>query len=830
MRFHRHLLAVALALFAIVSIGHAAVPAEFQLTTVAAGLSQPVALAAAPDGRVAVAERAAGRIRLIANGNLLAAPLLDLKQAVAGPAYFETSAEHGVLGLAFDPGFPASPYLYVYFSVCKTPASGYCESVKNRVARFTVGQQGDPNRADPGSQLVLLDDIDSDAGNHNAGWLGFGPLDGKLYVTVGDGGRSPEKAQSLESLNGKVLRIEPTGGVPFDNPFVGLFGVRAEIYALGLRNPWRCRFHPDGRLFCGDVGASLWEEIDWIVSGGNYGWPVTEGDFSAGMYPEFVRPVYVYPHFTNRTDGPFYGSSVTGGDFGSETNFPGDFQQSWFFADYGNKWIRRVVLGADGVTIVRNEPFATDMGSVTDLIAGADGALYLVDIDGGVVRRITGAGANHPPVARMAAVPAQGAAPLAVQFSSTGSSDPDGEALTYAWTFGDGTPGATGPTTSHTYVNPGLYTVRLTVSDGTGSDVVETPITVGTPPVVRIGQPTGAPFVGGQTIELAGSATDAEDGPLPASALRWEVRFHHADHWHPYVAELVGSPQGFVTATTGETAADVWYRVYLRATDSTGLTGEAWADVPPATVRMTIETQPAGLQVTLDGQPRPTPLVVEGVVGVVRTIGAPSPQGGYTFTAWSDGGVQVHTIATPAVDATYTAVFSGSGPTPTTVTTTTVTTTTTGVAASTTSTTAGAASTTTVSATTSTTLAASPGGDGTPPAPGCPGTGLAPIGCRLEEATAGLDSLALIGDARVRAAGRHLRAATVRVQRAAAQCASGRTGKARTMVRGAARRVERALGSLRRASGGLARSPDTAAQLATLAQDLRALRGGLSCP
>lgn len=826
---HRHLPAVALALLAAVSVGRAAVPAEFQLSTVASGLSQPASLAVAPDGRIAVAERAAGRVRLIANGSLLSTPLLDVKQAIAAPQYLETSSEHGVLGLAFDPGFPARPYLYVYFSVCKAPASGFCETVKNRVARFTVGQQGNPNLADPGSQLVLLDDIDSDAGNHNAGWLGFGPLDGKLYVGVGDGGTTPEKAQSLGSLNGKMLRIEPAGGVPFDNPFVGLFGVRPEIFALGLRNPWRCRFHQDGRLFCGDVGAALWEEVDWIVAGENYGWPETEGTFSASVHPEFVRPLHAYPHYANRAEGSFFGGSITGGDFGSETNFPGDYQQSWFFADYSNKWIRRLVLGADGVTVLRVEPFATDVGSVTDLIAGADGGLYLVDVDGGAVRRIAAAGANRPPVARMAAAPAQGVAPLAVQFSGAGSSDPEGEPLTYTWAFGDGTAGGTGATVAHTYTRPGVYTARLTVSDGTGNDMVETPITVGTVPVVRIAQPTGTPFVGGETIALAGSATDAEDGTLPASALRWEVRFHHADHWHPYVAELLGSPQGFVTATTGETAADVWYRVYLRATDSAGLTGEAWVDVPPTTVRLVIASEPPGLQVTLDGQPQWTPLVVDSVVGVVRTLGAPSPQGGYAFTGWSDGGVQVHTIGTPAASTTYTAFFSGSGPTPTTVTTTTVatTTSTTSVGASTTTTVAAASTTT--SSTTSTTT--------TPPDAGtttttlttarCPeGLALDAVGCRLDEAAAELVAPGLTGDPGVEEAGRQLAVASGRLQRAAAQCAAGRTGKARAMVRGAGRRIERAL----RARSPRARSTGIATRFETLAQELRALRSVLSCP
>ena len=161
----------------------------------ATGLAQPAAMAVAPDGRIAVAERAAGRVRLIKNGALLATPLLDVTQAIAAPQYLETYSERGLLGLAFDPQFPTAPYLYVYYTVCKVPGGG------GRARRRRTGWRGSRwggDVASPGSQLLLLDDIDSDAGNHNAGWVGFGPADGKLYVAVGDGGADPTKAEGWD--------------------------------------------------------------------------------------------------------------------------------------------------------------------------------------------------------------------------------------------------------------------------------------------------------------------------------------------------------------------------------------------------------------------------------------------------------------------------------------------------------------------------------------------------------------------------------------------------------------------------------------------------------
>ena len=648
------------------------VVAGFQDLEVVSGLSQPAALGFAPDGRLFFTEKASGRVRVIKNGALLDAPFFDANDVIQPPAYFDSFLERGMLGIAFDPDFATTQYVYLYYSICKVPGSGMCQTAKNRVVRVTAGYQGSPDQADPASQVILLDDIDNDAGSHNAGWLGFGPLDGKLYVSVGDGGLIHTKAQDLGSLDGKILRLNADGTVPLDNPFVGQFGARPEVWALGFRNPWRCRFHPDGRLFCGDVGEQTSEEIDVVVKGGNYGWPVTEGKFDSATMPQFEQPLFVYIH--DLLNGATSTSrAITVGDFGSETSFPAAYRQAFFFADYAQGWIHYVQLAANGVSLASNNAYelATNLGGVTDLLAGPDGALYYVDLVHGTIHRITSIGSNHPPVAHATATPSQGAAPLTVQFSSAGTIDADGDPLTLSWDFGDGSAISTDPAPTHQYGALGAYTAVLTVSDGRaptpGIDTVSLPITVGTPPVVTISAPqAGTFFVGGQTIAIAGSALDAQDGPLPSSALHWEIRFQHDTHYHPYVNDLVGSPQEFTTQTEGETSANVWYRVFLRATDSFGLTGETFVDVHPVTSVMHFETSPPGLGLTLDGQPLATPADVTGVVGVIRTLGAPSPQGASTFDSWSDGGVQVHTISTPATDTTYTAIYDGPNPTTTT--------------------------------------------------------------------------------------------------------------------------------------------------------------------
>ncbi len=641
--------------------GRAALVPGFQDAAVVS-VASPSVLAFSPDGRLFIGEKSSGKVRVYANGALAAQPLLNVNEVVPAGTYFDTFNERGLLGIAFDPSFASNGFVYLYYSLCKTPASppqpgtNTCQSAKNRVVRVTA--TGDV--ADPATQVVLLDDIDSDAGNHNAGWLGFGPVDGKLYVAVGDGGANSAKAQVLGSLNGKILRLNPNGSVPSDNPFVGRAGARGEVFAWGFRNPYRCRFATDGRLFCADVGQVDVEELNVVTAGANYGWPTTEGTFDAGAHPELTNPIYVYRH-----DGR--DAAIIGGDFGAKTAFPGNYQQSFFFADFTRGLIRRALLGPTGVTVQSTDDLITNLGgnSVTDLVAGPDGSLYYTLYSANAVRRLTATSSNRSPVAVASANVVSGAPPLAVQFSSAGSSDADGDVLSYSWSFGDGTATSAVANPTHQYTTAGTYVATLTVSDGMatpgpGTDRVV--ITVGRPPVVTIAAPIdGASFRAGDTIALAGSATDPEDGVIPAANLHWKVIFHHADHIHPFIDDLPGSPQSFTTNTGGEPDPDVGYELQLRATDSNGLTGTASAFILPVTSQLTLQTAPAGLGVTLDGQPMTAPVAITGVVGLRRTIGTSTVQaaGGQTlyFAGWSDDGSPIHDITTPEHDTTLKASF-----------------------------------------------------------------------------------------------------------------------------------------------------------------------------
>ncbi len=662
MRFLILALILAIELWPGTSPTHAAVANGFQDAVVVTSLSGPSVLAFAPDGRLFIGEKASGRIRVYKNGALLAQPFLDLDDFAPAGTYFDTFNERGLLGITFDPTFASNGFVYVYYSLCKTPANppqpgtNTCQLAKNRVARFVAN--GDV--VNPASHVVLLDDIDSDAGNHNSGWLGFGPLDAKLYVAAGDGGSTSAKAQNLASLNGKILRLNANGSVPSDNPFVGTSGARGEVWALGLRNPFRCRFASDGRLFCGDVGANGHEEIDVITRGANYGWPQTEGPFNAASFPQYTNPIHSYPRGNSS-------SSIILGDFGSKTSFPGNYQQSFFFADFARGFIQRALLSASGVAVQAVDDVVTGLGgnAATDLVAGPDGSLYYSMYSANQVRRLTAVATNRSPIAVASANPTSGVPPLMVQLSSAGSSDPDGDSLSYSWNFGDGTATSALSNPSHQYASAGTYIATLTVSDGKatpgpGTDTVT--ITVGRPPVIGITAPIdGAYFRAGDTIALAGSATDPEDGAMPASSLHWKIIFHHADHIHPYIDDLVGSSQSFATNTGGEPDPDVGYEIELSATDSTGLTGTLSVFILPVTTEFTLTTNPPGLDVTLDGQPVDAPSTTTSVVGLHRSIGAPPVQsvGGqtYYFAGWSDGGLPSHDIVTPEVETTFTASF-----------------------------------------------------------------------------------------------------------------------------------------------------------------------------
>jgi glucose/arabinose dehydrogenase len=351
--------------------------ARVELRRVLGGLDTPVGIAHAGDGSgwLFVVEKP-GRIRIVAGSTLLAAPFLDIAGRVGS-----AGSEQGLLGLAFHPGYARNGLFFVNY----TDLQG--DTV---VARFSVS--ADPARGDPANEAILLT-VDQPAANHNGGHLAFGP-DGYLYVGLGDGGGAGDRygnGQNLGTLLGKMLRLDVDGGRPYalppDNPFLTRPDARAEIWAFGLRNPWRYAFDRlTGDLYIADVGQDAYEEIDVQPArsqgGQNYGWPIMEGGH---CYPEnracdrtgLALPVAEYDHSQ--------GCSVTGGYVYRGKQFP-SLSGVYLFADYcsGRIW----GVARDGQGQWRMAELA--QAGVRPSSFGEDeaGELYLVDMQGGELFQI----------------------------------------------------------------------------------------------------------------------------------------------------------------------------------------------------------------------------------------------------------------------------------------------------------------------------------------------------------------------------------------------------------------------------------------------------------
>jgi glucose/arabinose dehydrogenase len=334
------------------------------------GLQRPIGLANAGDDRLFVIEQQ-GIIQVVRNGAVLAQPLLDIRDRVNS-----SGNEQGLLGLAFHPDFARNGYFYVNY----TRAGG--DTV---VSQFSASVGDTP--ADPGSEQVLLT-IDQPYSNHNGGTLIFGP-DGDLYISTGDGGSANDpfrNGQSVNTLLGKLLRIDVNAGdlygISPDNPFA-TGGGQPEIWAYGLRNPWRISFDRlTGDLYIGDVGQGDWEEIDFVPAGSpggiNFGWNLREGFHPfAGFDTEgLTDPVAEYPHRGGAC-------SVTGGEVVRDPSLPA-WSGVYLYGDYCSGEVWGLVRDSGGVW-QSDVLFNTEL-SISSFGLDVSGGVYLVDRGGGVYR------------------------------------------------------------------------------------------------------------------------------------------------------------------------------------------------------------------------------------------------------------------------------------------------------------------------------------------------------------------------------------------------------------------------------------------------------------
>jgi glucose/arabinose dehydrogenase len=620
-------------------------PTGFAESRVAEGLDSPTSMVVAPDGRIFVAEQP-GRLRVIKDGQLLSRPFVTVDTAPKG--------ERGLVGVELDPNFESNGYVYVYYT------SG--TSTANRISRFTAN--GDVAVAGSEKVLLQLDTTGFEASIHQGGGLHFGK-DGKLYISVGDhGGRN--RTQKLDNQVGKILRINPDGTIPADNPFYNqTTGKNKAIWAIGLRNPFTFAVQPGtGRIYVNDVGENTWEEINEGRAGANYGWPDTEG---ATTDPRFDAPVYTYHHSVGRAvvGGTFYNPPA-----GVSSPLPSGYVGDYFFLDYDKRFMKRL----DPVTKAVTDFGSGLVGKPVDLDVAPDGSLYYLTravepFNAAGVYRVRYTGSAAPSIGTQP----QSVTVSAGQPATFGVAASGGGTLRYQWQRdGADIPGATRSTYTLPSAAPAdsgaKFRVIVTNSAGSAtSNAATLTVTSNRAPVATITSPApGATYVGGQTITFAGTGIDPEDGALPASAFTWRVDFHHDTHTHPFVGTTTGVKGGsFTIPTNGELSANVWYRIHLSVTDSKGRTTSTSRDVKPVKATITVTGNVPGLKLTLDSQPVTAPVSVTGVVGITRSIGAPAtqvPNGTtYQFVSWSDGGAATHSLAFPSSNRTYTATYRAVG-------------------------------------------------------------------------------------------------------------------------------------------------------------------------
>ena len=598
----------------------ATVETSWERTVLEADVTDGMELAVATDGRVFFVERG-GAVRVWS-------PETQSTRTVANLPV-TTSFEDGLLGITLDPEFTTNGWIYLYYSI----AGG---QPIQRLSRFTL--EGSTLNLD--SEAVLLTvPTDRSTGGHSGGSIAFGP-DGTLYIATGDDvepfdsngytpiderpGRSGFDAQFTSgnpyNLRGKILRIRPladgTAEIPEGNLFApdGSEG-RPEIYAMGLRNPFRISLDPEtGWLYWGDVGPDAgaddgsrgprgYDEFNQARQPGFFGWPYCIADnipyrdynFETGatgglfncaaavndspnvMQAPFSLPPaqpawawYPYAPSPEFPDIPFGGGRtamagpVVRAEALPESNLPAYFDGSVFFYEWSRNWIVETHLDANGrpLEFQRFLP-SLELNRPIDLELGADGALYMLEWGAGfgggnpeaALSRIAYVRGSRAPVAQVQASETNGPAPLAVDFTSSGTFHPDGLTLTYAWDFdADGVTDATTPSASYTYTENGSYLARLTVQDTDGLTATATvSVVVGnTRPVVTVlGPPAGGFFTWGDSLSYSVRVDDLEDGSTDGGAIdcadvTTQPGIGHDDHNHP-LEEYAGCEGGFRT-------------------------------------------------------------------------------------------------------------------------------------------------------------------------------------------------------------------------------------------------------------------------------------------
>ncbi|HEX2870286.1 MAG TPA: PA14 domain-containing protein [Polyangiaceae bacterium] len=646
------------------------------------------------------------------------------------PAFPTKPYVYVLYGYDGDPGEAAPKW----GDVCPNPpgATGDGCVISSRLSRFTAAG----NVA--GAETMLVEGWRQQYPSHSTGQVEFGP-DGALYASGGDGAsfnfvdygqdgnpinpfgdppvavgqaQTPPSAEggALRSqsvrrstgptlLNGSIIRVDPATGLGLsDNPLAASTDVNAKrVIAYGLRNPFRIATRPGkSELWIADVGWNRWEELNRLPLGGteplNFGWPCYEGAGKQGGYAaagltlceslytagSHAAPYFAYDHGVGVSSNDDCGrgsSSVTGIAFYNGSSYPAAYQGAMFFADYSRRCIYVMEAGAEGDPAPASaRSFHVDADGPVFLTTGPGGDLFYAALTSGTIQRIS----YLRPAAAFTATPAQGQAPLIVNFDGTKSLGAlPTDVLSYEWDLdGDGDfDDSTEAEPAFLYDSIGETSTRLKVTDQRGISAVSQALVIkvtadppptSTPPDVFIDTPAaGLRWEVGQSIQFSGHATDAEDGALPASALSWQIVIQHCPsgcHIHDLLS--------FPGVTSGSFATEdheypMHLELILTATDSSGQKRTARRPLDPKTVSLLFDTEPSGLQLAVGSTVQKTPFVRRVIHGSENSVSAPNPQalGGasWKFVTWSDGLAATHALPSATAPARYVAKYQPGG-------------------------------------------------------------------------------------------------------------------------------------------------------------------------
>lgn len=568
-----------------------------------------------------------------------------------------TAEDLGLVGLAVAPGWPDDPTIYTTRAL-PTSAGTVLRLSKWRV---TVDDRKQPV-ALAGETTIL--ELPARTNVHMMSEV-LAAQDGTLWVSVGDSADF-RKADplALDALDpeqgyGKLLHVWPDGRGVANNPLYDAAAPtswRSRMYAGGLRSPFRFSMDPvTGAPILGDVGWNDREEINIVRPGQSLGWPCFEGNRPTPGYSGMAgcagatnsAPLIDYQH------GPM-GTSITGGLVYTGTRYPQEYRGRYFFGDYASNRLYTSRHDATGKLLTGPEPngFISGEGAPVAIRPGPNGDVVWADILSGTMKRLSWVGGNRAPVAAPEVV--TDPATRTATFDAGTTMDPDGDALTHSWDFGDGATASTAHA-DHQYAGDGPYTVRYTATDslGAASTAVLTVHPANhTPTLTLRTPPAGTQFAVGDRVRLSATATDAEDGQL---GVTWSTTLVHCSggycHRHPG-----SSTSG---ATYDQPFVDHGDNTYLLLTatarDATGASVSASWEARPKLRTLSV-TSTAQTPVTINSTATSAQSVTVGAA-VSVSVAATSSDGVASFERWSDGGSRARTLTMPDADVTLHAVY-----------------------------------------------------------------------------------------------------------------------------------------------------------------------------